>query len=109
MFDPSQRFEPLPKPHLTWSEYQACLTLDDDDRRMFLAIKRSNGSAKIIHFPPGLVAGQKRTHVVRTDIDLRAGAINTLPFLVRETPQKPPRLSRLINFLKRATRAEKPA
>lgn len=105
MFDPAQRFKPQPKPHLTWPEYQACLGLDDDDRRMFLAIKRNNGSAKIIHFPPGLVAGRKRKFVVRTDIDLRPGALNPLCFSVREAPQKPPRLSRLINFLKRATRA----
>lgn len=82
------------KPHLTWHEYQACLTLDDDDRLMFLAIKRENGSAKIIHLPPDLIAGRKRNFVVRTDIDLRPVVFNSSCFPAHEKPQRLSRLSR---------------
>lgn len=96
------------KPHLTWHEYQWCLQLSSKRaRQQFLRLKR--GEVTVNAFFATNEFDRKRTPViVHDEFDLRPGGINHIRVTTDKPPQNPSRLQCLINFFKRATRANKP-
>lgn len=85
------------KPHLTWHEYQTCLTLDEDRRQMFLAVKRRGEQVNIFYAVDEFDRKLKPV-IVPKSVDLRPGAINNLPFPTHQKPQKQSRLQRLYHL-----------